>query len=255
MENFPDYNFIKDSQLSLETKRLASQISARKRLTAVGMAVLHSNNKVAMPVDGLRKYRGSVPVITQDLWHIGSITKSVTSTLIASLVENSDLNFNANLPELLTDLKMHKSWNTCTWYNLLTHTSGLTANFPINIFKIQTKDPNELFEIREELVEKALAAPSIGKPGSKFQYSNLGYAVVGLIAEMKTNKNFEELITERILMKLGLKNSGFGAPQGENSDDQPMGHQAWLCFRRAVDPFIEPADNSPVISPAGEGCI
>ena len=96
-----------------------------------------------------------------------------------------------------------------------------------------------------------MSAPSISIPGSKFQYANLGYTVVASIAEIATAKNYQTLMTEHIFSKLGLEDVGFGPPNGDKPEDQPLGHRIRFGFRTPIDPNKKYADNSPVISPAG----
>ena len=109
---------------------LAQQIQTKERFTAVGISIGHRNNPVKVAVSGLRQHQSSIPVQSTDKWHVGSITKSITATVIGKLIEDGVLEFDSMLSDLLPNLSMHAQWAECSLEHLLTHTSGLPANFP-----------------------------------------------------------------------------------------------------------------------------
>jgi CubicO group peptidase (beta-lactamase class C family) len=84
-------------------------------------------------------------------------------------------------------------------------------------------------------------------PGSKYIYSNAGYAIAGHMAEKATGKSWEALMREKIFRPLGMTSAGFGAPGARAKNDQPRGH-------KADGTPVEPgpgADNPVAIGPAG----
>ena len=88
--------------------------------------------------------------------------------------------------------------------------------------------------------------------GERFAYSNVGYTIVGHIAETVADKPYEVLFQHRVFAPLMLTSAGFGPPQGDGPNQQPLGHVVRLrWFRSAMDPFTTRADNSPVMTPAG----
>lgn len=226
---------------------LTNSIRKRNRLTATGIGVFHSDDRIELSVDGFRNRKENTRVSIDDKWHIGSVTKSITSTLIATLVEEGKLEFNSTLPDLLPSFDIDKSWELCTLHNLLTHTGGFKPDFASDIFYIRSDDPDELRALRKECVQEVMSKPSQYPPGSEFRYSNLGYTVAGLIAEEATNESYQQLLEERIFSRLGLESAGLGAPKGE----QPFGHRVRFGFRKPMYPETGLADNSPIMSPAG----
>ena len=88
--------------------------------------------------------------------------------------------------------------------------------------------------------------------GERFAYSNVGYTIAGHIAETVAGKAYESLLRERVFAPLGLASAGFGPPQGDAPNQEPIGHRVLLrWFRLRMDPFETRADNSPVMAPAG----
>jgi len=230
--------------------KLAKQIQEKNRFTAVGIAVCDAGNLTGLAVAGTRRHNSNIAVKAADKWHIGSITKSLTSTMVGTLVDEKLLAFNATIPELLPEIPAHPSWAACSLEHLLTHTSGLPPNFPLRARSIDPATSADLSSMRRDLISAALAKPPRKPSGSVFAYSNLGYAVAGYIAETKTGTAYEELVDQKIFKPYGLESAGFGPPQGETPDDQPMGHYATLWYRKPCSPFEGRADNSPVISAA-----
>lgn len=230
---------------------LTRQMRELGRYSAAGIAVGHLDHPVVSAVCGVRRHKSAVSVQLDDKWHIGSITKSITATVVGKLVEEELLQFDAALSDLLPGMAMHAAWSDCTLEHLLTHTSGVPANFPWKAQKIDPITDNGLVQARHELIRKTLSKPPKTPSGSTFLYSNLGYSIVGHIAETQTNTRYEKLVEQRFFDACGLNSAGFGPPKGDGPDDQPMGHRALLWYRKAVNPFEGRADNGPVISAAG----
>ena len=232
-------------------EELTRTIRKQARLRAVGMAVGLHGHPVVLAVDGVRRHKSTIPVQLADKWHIGSVTKSITATMVGKLVEENQLQFDATLPDLLPGVDMHSSWSECTLEHLLTHTSGLPANFPMKTQKIDPPTDGELVQARHDLIEEILLKPPRSACDSVFLYSNVGYTVVGHIAESRTNCCYEKLVEKRFFDVCALGSAGFGPPKGDGPDDQPMGHHALFWYRKAVNPFKGKADNTPVLSAAG----
>jgi len=101
---------------------------------------------------------------------------------------------------------------------------------------------------RLRAVREELARPPKNKPGSHYEYSNLGYIFVGAIIERITGKTWEEAIREEVFVPLKMTSVGFGGTGTPGQIDQPWPHH------RDGKPTAEngPAlDNPPVKSPAG----
>ncbi|MEM9219613.1 MAG: serine hydrolase domain-containing protein [Cyanobacteria bacterium P01_F01_bin.150] len=230
---------------------LANQIRERERFTAVGIAVGHKDNLIESAVSGVRRHKSTVPVELADKWHIGSITKSITATVLGRLVDSGTLKFDSAISDLLPDISIHPLWEECSLEHLLTHTSGLPANFPMKSQKIDPKTTRELVLARRDLIQEILTKPPKTPSGSAFLYSNLGYAIIGHIIETQTDSCYEEWVREQLFEPLGLDSAGFGPPLGLGPDDQPMGHYSVLWCRKPANPFEGRADNGPIISAAG----
>ena len=191
------------------------------------------------------------PVSAEDLWHIGSVTKPMTATLLAILQDAGDLDLAEPIADLLPNLKMHPGWRRVTLQHLLTHSSGLPANLRLSW---GTKDPEsdqERQALRGRYLGRALAKPPGAKLGERFRYSNLGYTLAGYCAEVRMQQPFRRLMQDRLWTHLGMHSAGFGPPLSQPGREQPLGHRAILRWRFPQDPDQRQVDNNSIMDPAG----
>jgi CubicO group peptidase (beta-lactamase class C family) len=94
---------------------------------AMGVIVIRSGQVAERGVVGMRSADGGPAVTTEDSWHLGSITKSMTATLAAVLVEDGVITWDTTplevWPELTNDI--HSGFRNITLRQLLSHTSGM----------------------------------------------------------------------------------------------------------------------------------
>ena len=236
---------------------LASRVKELRTATELvgcGALVVVDGKMVAVAADGERKLGSGVAVSVNDKWHHGSITKSMTSTVIGKLVQQKKLDWQQTLAEMLPDqkLKMHETWRAVTLHQLLTHTAGAPANVSIVDSLRWPTTREEIHAARVEVVGRILAAPTAGEPGDQHSYSNVGYIIAGHVAATTAKMPWEALVQKELFAPMKLKSAGFGAPvdTGGKKPDQPWGHVFALFWRTAMDPK-DRADNTPILGPAG----
>ena len=98
------------------------------------------------------------------------------------------------------------------------------------------------------MVKDELGKAPQHKPGTHYEYSNLGYSIVGAITERVTGKSWEQAMQDEVFGPLGMTSVGFGGTGTPGQVDQPWGHHQ----DGQPVPGNGPAmDNPPVLSPAG----
>ena len=213
--------------------------------------VMHKGQIIAQSQSGVRQKGKQDKIQSTDKWHIGSITKSMTASMIGRLVDKNQLDFDATIAELLPNQKsqIDIAWYPVKLIELLQHTSGAKGNFNIpTMLNNSFADETALLQAREKAVLGALSKSPQDAPNTTFAYSNLGYTIAAYIAEQATNKSWETLVQEELFAPLQLTSAGFGAPKGE----QPWGHATrFFLFTSAADPQSPGSDNTPIIGPAG----
>jgi CubicO group peptidase (beta-lactamase class C family) len=196
----------------------------------------------AMAVAGVRRSDGTAPVAEDDLWHIGSLTKSMTATLGARMVEAGLIGWDTTAGQVLGDRypDMQATWRDVTLEAFLRHASGMGANLgPLASLRVG-QGP------REGYVARVLSRAAEAEWGG-YLYSNAGYVVAGAMLEAAGGARWEHLVAREVFDPLGLSSAGFGPPAG----DQPQGHRAALIGGLRPVPPGPNADNIPALGPAG----
>lgn len=142
-------------------------------------------------------------------FRIGSITKQFTALLIMQLKQEGKLNLQ---DKITTYLPWYPKENgdKITIHHLLTHESGL-PNYTESADAINDINTNDYSP--EEIAKKYCQGQLRFEPGSKFEYCNTGYFLLGLIIETLTKKPYAEVLQERILNTAGMKNTGMDNPK------------------------------------------
>jgi len=225
-------------------------LRAQATLPAVAGATFSSEGMPEVAVVGVRRLGDPTKVTPDDLWHIGSITKSFTSLLIAKHVERGELAWTSTLGELLGDSRAGK-YAPVTLSQLLGHRAGLPANLTPAMAGPVMRGAPPVEVQRQRIVDAALAGEPAGAPGAAFVYSNLGYVIAGAMTEARAGTSWETLVRDEVITPLKLTSAGFGSPGVPGVISQPRGH------RRSPDGTLTPvepgpfADNPPYLGPAG----
>jgi CubicO group peptidase (beta-lactamase class C family) len=169
----------------------------------------------------------------------------MTAVLAARLVEEGRLKWDTTVSEVFPELagNFQNEASRITINHLLTHRSGLRAN--PNLRDYLGKDG---MKERLRLVENELSKPPSHPPGTRYEYSNLGYAIAGAITEKITGRSWEESMQAQVFKPLGMTSVGFGGTGTPGKIDQPWGHTERGTPVSGNGPAM---DNPPVLGPAG----
>ena len=224
-------------------------IPAIEQGTAPGMiaAVIDEQGVRAIGAAGLRR-QGSPEMITiDDLVHIGSDTKAMTSTMLATMVEDGTFvdGWNTTIADVFPELvgTIHRDYHSVMLSQLVRMRGGIATN--AEDWSAHSNNP-DIVGRRYEILKDNLASPPAGPVGDD-RYSNLSYMVAGAMAERLTGKSWETLMEERLFAPLGITNAGFGPPGTPSGIDQPWGHLADASGGWTPEQF----DNPAALGPAG----
>ncbi len=226
------------------TNALLQPLRDKHKLPGLAGAIVKGDKVVAIGAVGVRKIDSREPITVQDKVHIGSCTKAMTATRIAMLVEENKLSWQTTVVDVFPELKkaIHPDFQSVTLGNLLMHRAGLPAD--VDWWELGTDKPTT--EQRRTLLTRVLKEPPESKPGTKFTYSNVGYAVATAMAENVSRSSWEDLMRRGLFQPLGMTSAGFGPPGTKNKIDQPWGH---VLKDGRLQSLQE--DNAPVLGPAG----
>lgn len=206
-------------------------------------AIISSKGVIAIGSAGVRKAGTDIAFTTNDFVHLGSCTKAMTSTMLATLVAEGKLSWNMKLIEAIPELRksIHLDYHQITLWQLLTHRAGIVKN-PANWAAFLEQG---IKERRLSILKENLRYPPTNKPG-EFYYSNFGYMIAACMAENITGLSWEMLMRKRLFDPLGMSSAGFGAPGRANKIDQPWGHEK---LGNGWNPSYP--DNPEALGPAG----
>lgn len=170
-----------------------------------GLSLLISQKGIPVLMNsyGLSEIQQQIPISSDHVFAIGSMSKQFTAVGILLLVNEGKVNLSDDIKKYLPDYNSHG--RSITVENCLTHSSGIlsftekegfdslfTKSLPID-------EMIDFFEIDDLLFE----------PGSNFSYSNSGYLILGLIIEKISGMNYNEFIRKNIFEKTGMHNTYF----------------------------------------------
>jgi D-alanyl-D-alanine carboxypeptidase len=134
---------------------------------------------------------------TGDVLRVGSITKTFTATVILQLAQQGKLSLNDALSKYEPQIP-HASGITIR--ELLNHTSGLVHGGTGNsYFQHPQQSPSA-----QQVIANAVAKPLLSPPGKAYHYSDVGYLLLGEVAQKVTGTDIGTLIQRQILTPLGL---------------------------------------------------
>ncbi len=128
---------------------------------------------------------------------IGSITKTITATAALKLVDDGKLSTADRLSDFFPNAPAGKA--SITVHQLLTHSAG----FPAAVGGDDEGLSKDVF------LERAMAADLLFKPGSKYEYSNVGYSLVAAIIETVSGKDYERYILENLIGRRCARDIGY----------------------------------------------
>ncbi len=195
--------------LSKQRDEIDKYLSEIYKTNEPGAAVLvTSGGKVILRKGyGLADMELNVPVIPENVFRIGSITKQFTAVAIMMLVEEGKVKLEDLLTVYLPDYPL--KGKKVTVEHLLNHTSGIKSYTSMPEFmKMRRKDLKV-----EEIIDVFKNEPFDFEPGEKFLYNNSGYILLGAIIEKVTGEKYDDFIKKRIFKKSGMKNSSYGNVQ------------------------------------------
>jgi CubicO group peptidase (beta-lactamase class C family) len=240
-------------EYSEPVSQMLENIRQKHNFPALAAAVVVDGKIVVTNAVGFRKNGGTENVTADDKFHLGSVTKSMTATVAAMLVEQGKISWTTTIGEAFPELKseIHPDYLGVTLEQLLSHRGGAPGVAPGDLWRKAWAANGTAAEQRLAFIQGILARKPEAKPGTKFIYSNQGYTIAGVMLEKATGKTWEDLLRSMLFEPLGMTTAGFGAPASVDKVDQPWGHTKKMLSGSEPVPPGPRSDNPLAISPAG----
>jgi CubicO group peptidase (beta-lactamase class C family) len=167
----------------------------RQHIPGLALLVSRGGKIVQSQGFGLANVELQVPVKPETIFQSGSVGKQFTATAVMMLVEESKIQLDDPLTKYFSDAPA--SWKEVTVRELLSHTAGF-GDYPKDFdFRKDWTEP-ELLKLVESI---PLAYP----PGTKWDYSNLGYLTLGILIHHVTGEFYGDFLQQRIFQPLGME--------------------------------------------------
>jgi CubicO group peptidase (beta-lactamase class C family) len=207
---------------------LRRRIDVEKRATGMAVGIVeHGRRRVI--VYGKQDSGDARYVAANTLFEIGSVTKIFTALLLADMVHRKELQFDDPVDRYLPSgfRTPQRNGRAITLADLATHTSGLPY-FPFS--PISTPNPlKALARFTDSDLRSWLAGLTLSRdPGAQWEYSNVGYGLLGLALANKAGTTYDALLNRRIIGPLRLKDTTLH-PTGEATRRLAAGHDPKLA--------------------------
>jgi CubicO group peptidase (beta-lactamase class C family) len=185
------------SQSSLDSA-VAEYVKAemeRQHIPGLALLVTRDGKVVRSEGFGLANVEVQVPVKPETIFQSGSVGKQFTATAVMMLVEAGKIGLNDPLTKYFPEAP--PSWKNVTVRELLSHTGGF-GDYPKDFnFRKDWTEPQLL-----KLVE---SIPLAYPPGTKWEYSNLGYLTLGILIHRVSGEFYGDFLRQRIFQPLGMQ--------------------------------------------------
>jgi CubicO group peptidase (beta-lactamase class C family) len=206
----------------------------RQRIPGLSLGIYDHGRILLAKGYGLANVELSVPVRAETLFQSGSTGKQFVSVAIMMLVEEHKLSLDDSIARYFPDSPA--TWKPIRIKNLLSHTSGLSE-----YVSDERTGPKGEFYLRldfdeDELLRKVEALPIEWPAGSKWDYRNTNYLLLGYVIRKVTGEPYVEFLRERIFKPLGMTSTRLisdrdiilNRASGYELEDGQLRNQQWV---------------------------
>jgi CubicO group peptidase (beta-lactamase class C family) len=195
---------LNNKQLGAEFDKILSE-QFKSGETGCAALVAQKGQIIYKKAFGMANLELNVPMQPDMVFRIGSITKQFTAVAILQLMEQGKLSLQDDITKFIPDYPTQGY--KITIENLLTHTSGIKSYTDVPEFAQYAridKTPEEVINLFKNL-------PMEFAPGTKWNYSNSGFFLLGYIIEKASGKTYPQYLEDNFFKPLGMTNSYFGS--------------------------------------------
>ena len=165
------------------------------------ISLAHNGAPSVVISNGVRSGPGSPPISGETRFNLGSASKMFTAVAVAQLVDAGRLAWTDPVGRYVTGLTPEAS--AVTVQQLVTHTSGLG-----DFFQPQNMAAMMRARTASDLLPLIAGEVPAFAPGSRFAYSNSGFALLGILIERVTHQSYGDYLREHIFRPAGMQHSG-----------------------------------------------
>jgi CubicO group peptidase (beta-lactamase class C family) len=196
--------------------KLEQEVAADRFSGAVLLA--QNGQPIYSAAFGLADREKKIPNKLDTRFRIGSMNKMFTATSILQLAQAGKLQLTDPLGKYLTDYPNKNVASKVTIHHLLTHTGG-TGDFFGPEFDAHRLELRALKDYVTLYGQRDLAF----EPGSRWEYSNYGFLLLGLIVERVSGQDYYDYVRDHVYKPAGMNSTG-SLPENEIVPDRSIGY-------------------------------
>lgn len=168
---------------------------ARQHIPGVAVAVVQRGQVLSAVGVGLANVEHAIPVTRSTVFQTGSLAKQFTAVAAMLQVEDGKMALEDSITRFFPDAPA--TWKPITVRHLLTHTSGIPdyVDGTLDYRKDYTED---------ELARLAFRLPLAFPAGSRWSYSNTGYALLGIVIGRASGQFYGNVLRDRVFGPLEM---------------------------------------------------
>lgn len=191
-------------RLTTAIDSLYSVFAAENNLPGISFGIIIDTALVYTSYKGYADLADGRPVTASTAFRAASMTKSFTAMAILMLRDEGKLNLDDPVKKYLPELEnlryLSADAPVLTIRHLLTHTGGFPQDDPWADRQLETTG-----EELSAMIAKGLSMSNV--PGITYEYSNLGYTLLGRVIRAVTGESYQNYITSRIFKPLGMSST------------------------------------------------
>jgi CubicO group peptidase (beta-lactamase class C family) len=210
---------LKESELISAARQELGQEAASGRFAGAAL-IAHNGKPVFAQAYGLADREHKIPNTLKTRFRIGSMNKVFTAVATLQLVQQDKLGLDDPMGKYLTDYPNKDLTTKVTIHQLLTHTGGTGDIFGPEYDAHRL----ELHNLQDYLKLYGNRGPSF-EPGSRWEYSNYGFILLGAIVEKVSGESYYDYVREHIYKPAGMTSTG-SEPEDQAVPDRSIGYTA-----------------------------
>jgi len=179
------------------TDLIVQKMMKDQRIVGLSLAVIKNGKAVVNKGYGLANAEHNVPVTSETVIRLGSVSKQFFATAILKLMEEGKLSIEDSVHKFFPDAP--ETWRPIQVKHLMSHTSGLKREGPAY--------NNSVIQPDLVVIRSAYSLPLDFKTGQKYQYCNLAYFMLAEIITQVSGMPWQDYIREKLFLPAGMKKS------------------------------------------------
>ncbi|RYU93608.1 serine hydrolase domain-containing protein [Emticicia agri] len=179
------------------TDIIVKRLMEKQKIVGLSLAIVKNGQPVVNKGYGLANVELNVPVSSESVIRLGSVSKQFFTTAIMHLMQDGKLSIEDSVHKFFPDAP--EAWRPIQVKHLMSHSSGLQREAPgYDNFKIQPDI---------DVIRSAYHLPLVFKTGEKYQYCNLAYFMLAQIITQVSGQPWQEYIHEKLFVPAGMTHS------------------------------------------------